>query len=169
MTEQNKLTVAIKSLNTEIEYFLDQKSLSLLNKESKKIRNLLTNNSKTMAKEIEEYNKSVIKINEQYKPEKIIEIISRNNEIKALYIEDLNNLIQSAHLVEKHLKGMISQEAKQKEEIAEMKKVEELKLWIEVNKELLAKTILKSKKSNKGLTNNSIIKAIKEIKTDTPK
>lgn len=169
MENNTNRKIFIKSLNKEIEFNFDIKSLQLLKRESKKIRTQLVNNGKSMAKEIDQYNNQIIKTNEKYNPEKIQEIVIANNDKRETNIKDLNVLIQSIDLIEKHIKEINSQAEKQKEIIAENKKVDDIKLWIDSNRELLAKSILKSKELNKGLSNNSIIKALRELKINNNK
>lgn len=169
MENNTNRKIFIKSLNKEIEFNFDNKSLQLLKRESKKIRTLLVNNGKVMAKEIDQYNNQIIKTNNKYNPEKIQEIVRVNNDKRETVIEDLNLLIQSIDLIEKDIKEKNSQVEKQKEIITENKKIEDMKIWIDSNRELLAKSILKSKELNKGLSNNSIIKALRELKLNNNK
>lgn len=164
MLEQNKLSVALKSLNTNLEVDFTNKSISLLNKESNKIRKLLLNINKTMTTEIEKYNNTCIKANTTINPEKIQEIVNSNNEKREQYVVDLNELIQTINIIEKKLKELSDQQEKEKANLEKSKKIEEIKNWIEDNKEVIAKTILKSKESNKGMTNISVLRAIKEFK-----
>lgn len=164
MLEQNKLSVDLKSLNTTLEVDFTNKSISLLKKESNKIRTLLSNFSKTMTSDIEKYSKVCIKTNSIINPEKIQEIVNSNNSKREQYVIDLNELIQTINLIEKKLKEVSDQEEKEKVNLEKSKKLEEIKIWIEDNKDVLAKTILKSKESNKGMTNISVLRAIKEFK-----